>query len=63
MALERIGFNPPEKELFKLISEVDEKNTGLIKFSDFLNIYQKHKYATDEDDDNDLIDAFVVIKK
>jgi hypothetical protein len=28
-----------------MISEVDETNTGLIRFSDFLGIYWKHKYA------------------
>lgn len=45
IALERIGFNPSENELYKMISEVDENNTGLIRFSDFLGIYWKFKYA------------------
>lgn len=44
-----------------MISEVDEKNTGLIKFSDFLNIYYKQKYANLGDDDQDLVDAFVAM--
>ena len=44
-----------------MISEVDEKNTGLIKFSDFLNIYYKQKYTNIGNDDQDLIDAFVAM--
>lgn len=61
IALERIGFNPSENDLYKMISEVDEHNTGLIKFSDFLTIYHKHKYANIEDDDQDTVDAFVAM--
>jgi Ca2+-binding EF-hand superfamily protein len=46
--LERIGFTPSDNELYKMISEVDENNSGLIKFSDFLGVYWKHKYANVE---------------
>lgn len=35
-ALEKIGFIPSENDLYKLISEVDENNSGMIKFNDFL---------------------------
>ena len=51
VALERIGITLAEKELYKLIYEIDEKNTGLIKFSDFLTIYYRYKYANENDDD------------
>nr|7K5B_R Chain R, Dynein light chain 4A [Tetrahymena thermophila] len=61
LALENIGCSLSENDLFKMISEVDEKNTGLIKFSDFLNIYYKQKYANLGDDDQDLVDAFVAM--
>lgn len=42
-----------------MIAEVDEKNTGLIKFCDFLTIYYKFRYANLDDDDQDTLDAFV----
>jgi len=41
LALERIGYFPLENELYKMISEIDEGNTGYIKFNDFLQIYLK----------------------
>jgi len=50
-ALEKIGFIPSENDLYKLISEVDENNSGMIKFNDFLQIYLKHKIATSDEDD------------
>lgn len=61
IALERINVPLKGKKLYKLISEIDEKNTGLIKFSDFLQIYHQMKYAHLEEDDQDLVDAFVAI--
>ena len=61
IALDRIGFNPSEKELYKIISEVDDDNNGLIKFNSFLEIYTQHKYANMEDDDLDILDAFVAM--
>ena len=48
-------------ELYKLIYEVDDKNTGMIKFGDFLSIYYKYKYASLEDDDQDTLDAFIAL--
>jgi len=36
---------PSDNDLYKMISEVDEKNTGFIKFNEFLSIYYKYKYA------------------
>ena len=61
LALERIGYFPLENELYKLISELDEANTGFIRFNDFLNIYLKQKIANLDEDDLDTIDAFVAI--
>ncbi len=59
--LEKLGFQLDDKELYKLIYEVDEKNTGMIDFGDFLTLYRKYKYAGVEDDNQDVIDAFVAI--
>ena len=61
IALDRIGFNPSENELYKLISEVDEDYNGLIKFNSFLEIYAKHKYANVDDYYLDILDAFVAM--
>mmetsp|Transcript_40898 Transcript_40898/g.56972 ORF Transcript_40898/g.56972 Transcript_40898/m.56972 type:complete len:107 (+) Transcript_40898:32-352(+) len=61
IALERIGYNLNDIDLYRLIYEVDDKNTGMIKFSDFLNIYYKYKYANSEEDDQDTLDAFVAM--
>ncbi|KAM3146342.1 hypothetical protein pb186bvf_001687 [Paramecium bursaria] len=61
IALERIGFHPSENELYKIISEVEENNTGLIRFSDFLGVFWKFKYSNQEDDDQDTLDAFVAM--
>ena len=59
-ALEKIGISIDENELYKLISEVDDKNTGMIKFADFLTIYAKYKDG-DDNDDEDMIDAYVAM--
>jgi len=61
LALERIGYFPLENELYKMISEIDDTNTGFIKFNDFLQIYLKQKIANLDEDDLDTIDAFVAI--
>ncbi|EGR27914.1 hypothetical protein IMG5_186660 [Ichthyophthirius multifiliis] len=61
LALDNIGCQLKEEELFKMISEVDEQNTGQIKFSDFLAIYYKLKYKNLSQDDQDTLDAFVAM--
>lgn len=44
-----------------MISEIDDQNKGKIKFKDFLALYQRLKYASLQDDDQDMIDAFVAM--
>ena len=61
IALERIGSFPNENDLFKMISELDDHNTGFIKFSDFLSVYYKIKYSNNDDNDVDTLDAFVAM--
>lgn len=60
-ALERIGFIPSEFDYYKMISEIDENNTGMIKFNDFLTIYHKHKMNSNEEEDSDTKDVFVAM--
>ena len=60
VVLERIfhselGQRPTEEELFSMINEVDENNTGKIEFSEFLKLYGKHNKANrDEEEEEDL---------
>ncbi|OMJ92473.1 hypothetical protein SteCoe_4818 [Stentor coeruleus] len=56
-----MGQKPTEEELFSMINEVDENNTGKIEFYEFLKVYEKNQKAHDRDDEEDLIDAFVAM--
>ena len=47
-----LGYTPKDSELFKLISDFDDNNTGMIKFNDFLGIYLKHKASLLDEDVN-----------
>ena len=37
--------------LYSDITKIDDKNTGMIKFSDFLSIYYKYKQMNEDEDD------------
>ena len=49
-----MGQKPSEEELFSMINDVDESNTGKIEFYEFLKIYKKHQTANINDDEDDL---------
>jgi Ca2+-binding EF-hand superfamily protein len=51
LALERIQYYPGEYELNKMISELDDNNTGFIQFNQFLKVYHKFKMANSDEDD------------
>ena len=58
--LEAMGQKPTEEELFQMISEVDENNSGSIDFGEFIKVIEKQKEkASKFDDESDMIDAFV----
>jgi calmodulin len=58
--LEAMGQKPTEEELFQMISEVDENNSGSIDFGEFIKVIEKQKEkASLFDDESDMIDAFV----
>ena len=42
-ALDKLGIELSEIELAKLVSELDYKSTGFIKFSDILELYRKKR--------------------
>jgi calmodulin len=61
-----MGQKPTEEELFSMINEVDENNTGKIEFYEFLKVYEKNQKTHDNDDEEDLsklyiVDAFVAM--
>jgi len=62
LALERVYIDFKEKELFKMISDVDTDNSGRLSFESFLDIYYLKKVApTENDQKQDLVDAFVAV--
>lgn len=61
-----MGSSPTEEELFAMINEVDENNTGEIEFYEFLRVYEKHQTMKEANDEQDLstyyiVDAFVAM--
>jgi len=48
LALERIQYHPGEYALNKMISELDENNSGYIHFNQFIKVYHKHKLANSD---------------
>mmetsp|Transcript_14084 Transcript_14084/g.20602 ORF Transcript_14084/g.20602 Transcript_14084/m.20602 type:complete len:148 (+) Transcript_14084:13-456(+) len=61
VVLEQLGQQPSEEELFSMINEVDEQNTGKIEFYEFLRVYEQHQNKTGKSDEQDMIDAFVAM--
>mmetsp|Transcript_17957 Transcript_17957/g.26728 ORF Transcript_17957/g.26728 Transcript_17957/m.26728 type:complete len:151 (+) Transcript_17957:87-539(+) len=60
LVLEAMGQRPTEEELFQMIAEVDDNMSGSIDFGEFLKVVENQKYrASNFDDENDMIDAFV----
>lgn len=60
--LEALGQNPTAEEIFLMISEVDEDNSGEIEFAEFLRCIQnqKEKLAA-KADDTENVAAFVAL--
>lgn len=59
--LESMGQVPTEEELFQMISEVDDNMSGSIDFGEFLKVVESQKLRglSSDDEENDMIDAFV----
>ncbi|GBF97533.1 hypothetical protein Rsub_10456 [Raphidocelis subcapitata] len=62
-ALQSMGQVLSDDELFVLIHDVDEDNSGEIEFSEFCKVIIKHKAAAAAKDDAeaDTVDAFVAL--
>eukprot|EP00357_Protocruzia_adherens_P000217 CAMPEP_0114998788 /NCGR_PEP_ID=MMETSP0216-20121206/15736_1 /TAXON_ID=223996 /ORGANISM="Protocruzia adherens, Strain Boccale" /LENGTH=149 /DNA_ID=CAMNT_0002363493 /DNA_START=286 /DNA_END=735 /DNA_ORIENTATION=+ len=61
VVLEAMGQKPSEEDLFRMISEVDEHNTGQIQFEEFVKVIEKQKAQQSMNDEADMIDAYVAM--
>lgn len=60
--LNAMGQTPTDEEIFQMISQVDDDNSGEIEFSEFLKVIQKQKEsAARASDETDTIEAFVAL--
>ena len=57
-----MGLKVSESEMFKMISEIDPDNTGIILYSDFKSrILEREMARLKGSDDTELLDAFVAM--
>jgi|TARA_B110000305_G_C19356274_1_gene596976 calmodulin len=57
-----MGQNPTEEEIFQMISQVDDDNSGEIEFAEFLKVIENQKdSAAKANDETDTIEAFVAL--
>jgi len=60
--LKAMGQNPTDEEVFQMLSQVDDDGSGSIEFPEFLKVIEAQKEAaTAQNDESDLIDAFVAM--
>jgi len=57
-----MGQSPTEEEIFQMISQVDDDNSGEIEFAEFLKVIENQKdSAAKANDETDTIEAFVAL--
>ena len=60
--LQALGQNPSEEELFLMISQVDEDNSGEIEFAEFLKCIENQKAKSENaSDESETVAAFVAL--
>ncbi|ACO68511.1 dynein 18 kDa light chain, flagellar outer arm [Micromonas commoda] len=60
--LNAMGQSPTEEEIFQMISQVDDDNSGEIEFAEFLKVIENQKdSAAKANDETDTIEAFVAL--
>lgn len=59
--LKSMGQNPTEEELFTMISEVDDNGSNSIDFPEFLQVMARRKLEVANQDDQDILDAWVAV--
>mmetsp|Transcript_13119 Transcript_13119/g.31022 ORF Transcript_13119/g.31022 Transcript_13119/m.31022 type:complete len:148 (-) Transcript_13119:128-571(-) len=60
--LNAVGQSPSDEEIFQMISQVDDDNSGEIEFSEFLKVIENQKVsAAQVSDETDTVEAFVAL--
>ena len=60
--LNAMGQNATEEEIFQMVSQVDDDNSGEIEFTEFLKVIENQKTtAAKANDETDTIDAFIAL--
>ena len=59
-----MGQNPTEEEIFQMISQVDDDNSGEIEFAEFLKVIENQKdSAAKANDETDTIEALLLLEE
>ena len=57
-----MGHEPTDEDVFLMISQVDDDNSGEIEFSEFLRVIEnQHENDADKNDESDTIQAFIAL--
>lgn len=57
-----MGQNPTEEEIFQMISQVDDDNSGEIEFAEFMKVIEIQQASNAKvSDETDTIEAFVAL--
>mmetsp|Transcript_28858 Transcript_28858/g.81287 ORF Transcript_28858/g.81287 Transcript_28858/m.81287 type:complete len:154 (+) Transcript_28858:155-616(+) len=59
--LNALGQNPSDEDIFNMIREVDEDESGEIELEEFLIVVSKAKETVSNSDDTDILAAFVAM--
>ena len=55
-------YESQEEEIFQMISQVDDDNSGEIEFAEFLKVIENQKTtAAKANDETDTLDAFIAL--
>ena len=59
--LNALGQNPSDEDVFNMIREVDEDESGEIELDEFLMVVSRAKETVNNQDDTDVLAAFVAM--
>mmetsp|Transcript_40898 Transcript_40898/g.97199 ORF Transcript_40898/g.97199 Transcript_40898/m.97199 type:complete len:155 (-) Transcript_40898:100-564(-) len=59
--LNALGQNPTDEEVFNMIREVDDDESGEIELDEFMMVVSRAKERVMADDDADMVSAFVAM--
>ena len=62
LVIEKIGMNLSDDQVYKMISEIDPENTGVIPYSEFkVRVVETEVQRIMGSDETELLDAFVAM--